>query len=98
LPNIVKHPASTARHAPPLQTTDLATDELCSQLVSRVMELRAKARSELQVVIGFLDLSLSTTRKMVNQISDPGVRTTFERQLVSIETKLKLAHEKSLDL
>ncbi len=62
------------------------------------MELRSKARGELQRVIGFLDLSLSTTRKIADQISDPGVRKTIESQLVSIETKLKLAHEKALDL
>lgn len=98
MPNIVDLSTRAARHEPPLWTGDIATDELCSQLLSRGMELRMKARSELQRVIGFLDLSLSTTRKIVNQISDPSVRKAIENQLVSIETKLRLAHEKALEL
>jgi hypothetical protein len=95
LPNIVKLSDRAAQH---LQTGNLATDELCFQLVNRVMELRTRAQGELQRVIGFLDLSLSTIRKIVDQISDPGVRKTIEDQIVSIETRLKLAHEKALDL
>ena len=66
--------------------------------MSRATELRSKARSELQRVIGFLDLSLSTTRKIVNQISDPVIRKTIDDELVLIEAKLKLAHDKALDL
>jgi hypothetical protein len=95
LPNIVK---LSARAAPPPQTDNLAADELCFRLVNRMMELRTKAQDELQRVIGFLDLSLSTIRKIVDQISDPDVRKTIENQLISIETRLKLAHAKALDL
>lgn len=95
MPNIVKLPD---RAAPHLQTGNLAIDELCFQLVNRVMELRTRAQAELQGVIGFLDLSLSTIRKIADQISDPSVRKTIERQLISIETGLKLAREKALSL
>ena len=95
MPNIVM---LADRAAPQFQTGNLATDELCSQLVNRMIELRTRARSELQSVICFLDLSLSTTRKIVDQISDPGARTAIENQLVAIETRLKLAREKARDL
>ncbi len=95
MPNIIK---LADRAAPQFQTGDLATDELCFQLVNRMSELRTMARGELQSVIGFLDLSLSTIRKIVDQISDPGARTAIENQLVGIETTLKLARKKALEL
>lgn len=98
MPNIVNLSARSARHEPLSWTDEPATEELCSLLVSRATELRSKARSELQRVIGFLDLSLSTTRKIVNQISDPVIRKTIDDELVLIEAKLKLAHDKALDL
>jgi hypothetical protein len=63
-----------------------------------MMELRARAHNEVQRVIALLGLSLSNIRKITDQISDPGVRKAFENELVSIETKLNLAHEKALDL
>ena len=98
MPNIVKLSARTARLAPSLQPGDHASDEIFLQLVNRVMELRARAHHEVQRVIVLLNLLLSNTRKITDQISNPGVRKSFENELVSIETKLKLVHEKALDL
>ena len=98
MPNIVRLSARPALHKLPLRTGDVATDDLCFQLLNRVMELRTSAQNELVRVIALLGVAVSNTRRITDQISDSCVRKTIEDELVAIETTLKLAHEKALDL
>ncbi len=96
LPNIVKF--SSGKIAPPLRTGDVAIDEVCPQLLNRVMELRASAQYEVHRVISLLDSSVSNTRKIASRIVNPGVRAAIENELVKVESKLRIAQQKALEL
>lgn len=98
MPNVVKLSAKPARIVPPLRSDLMTVDDVCPQLLNRVLELRARAHGELCRVVSLLDLSVSNIRKISSQIANPAVRKIIENELVSVEAKLRLAKEKAVGL